>query len=182
MAKDSADIPAAFAVFGTGIIRLGLLGASAGGFYYRDRGHGRCASAGRGCRHSGASAGRGCRRGSASAGRGYRRGSASAGRGHGRSGTTAGGCWGSFTCAGSGRNCIGRVAFLIKARVESVKVLCIEIILRNTQRVAEALEMHDFTLAQELDRIADVRVVDQPKDIVVRKPGFLFSSEILIKI
>ena len=42
------------------------------------------------------------------------------------------------------------------------------------QRFAKPLEMHNFTFPQELERVADIRVVNQPEQIIVAEPGFLF--------
>ena len=56
---------------------------------------------------------------------------------------------------------------LIEARIISVKVLVIEVILNDTQRVTEALEVHDLAFAQELDGIGNVGIVAESKDVVI---------------
>lgn len=39
--------------------------------------------------------------------------------------------------------------------------------------------MDNLPLPQKLDRVAHVRVIHQPQDVVVGHPGFLFGSEVL---
>lgn len=46
-------------------------------------------------------------------------------------------------------------------------------ILYHAQRIAEALEMHDFACTQELDRFAYIRVIDQAQQIVIRRARLL---------
>ncbi len=48
---------------------------------------------------------------------------------------------------------------LIKARVVSVKVLVVEVILYNTQRITEALEVHYLALTEEAYRVGNVAVI-----------------------
>lgn len=55
--------------------------------------------------------------------------------------------------------CFGRTD--VDCRVIGIVVFGVEVFLYNAERFAEALEVYDFTLAQELQRIADIRVVDQ---------------------
>ena len=45
-------------------------------------------------------------------------------------------------------------------------------------RFAEALEMHDFACAQEFERLAHVRVVDQAQQVVVGGAGFLLCCNL----
>ncbi len=59
-------------------------------------------------------------------------------------------------------------------RIVGVVVLCVKVILHNAQRVTESLEMHDLPGPQELERLPDVRVVDQAEKVVVGGSGFLF--------
>lgn len=54
-----------------------------------------------------------------------------------------------------------------------VVIAGIQIFLHIPQGVAETLEMDDFTLAQELDRVAHVRVIDQAQQVVVSCARFL---------
>ena len=46
-------------------------------------------------------------------------------------------------------------------------------LVHDGERVAEALKMHDFPRTQELERLPDVRVVNQPQQVVVSRAGFL---------
>ena len=52
-------------------------------------------------------------------------------------------------------------------------------ILYHTQSVAEALEVHDLTLPQELERLAHIRIIDQAQQIVIRAAGFLFWGDLV---
>lgn len=49
-------------------------------------------------------------------------------------------------------------------------------------RIAEALEMHDFSGAEKLDYIVNIRIIREPEYIVICYAGFLLSSEILRQI
>ena len=55
-------------------------------------------------------------------------------------------------------------------------------ILRDAERVTEALVMNDLTGAQETDRVLHVRVVAQAQNVVIRHAGFLLRGEILIEV
>lgn len=61
----------------------------------------------------------------------------------------------------------------VDCRVVCVVVLCVQIILHDAQRVSESLEMHDLPCPQELERLPDVRVVDQAEEVVVGGAGLL---------
>ena len=52
-------------------------------------------------------------------------------------------------------------------------------ILYDAQRIAEALEMHDFARAQELDRFAYIRVVDQTQQVIVGCAGLLLCCNLV---
>ena len=56
---------------------------------------------------------------------------------------------------------------LVERGIISVKVLVIEVILNDAQRIAEALEVVDLSLAEELDGVADVGIVDEAEDVIV---------------
>lgn len=70
----------------------------------------------------------------------------------------------------------------VKTRVKRIEVFGVQAVLCNPQCISKTLEVDDLALPQEYDRIAHIRVVDQPQDIVIGQPGFLFRSEILVKI
>ena len=55
----------------------------------------------------------------------------------------------------------------IEGRVICVVVLGIQVFLQIAQDIAETLEVYDFPFAQELERIAHIRVVDQAQQVVV---------------
>ena len=62
----------------------------------------------------------------------------------------------------------------IKGRIECIEVLAVQIILDNPERFAESLIMDNFPLSQITDDVADIRVFDQPENVVVSDPRFLF--------
>ena len=51
-------------------------------------------------------------------------------------------------------------AACIKRRIIRIIVLGVEIFLYIAQSLTKALEMHDFTFAQELDRISHIRIIN----------------------
>ena len=57
---------------------------------------------------------------------------------------------------------------LVKAGVERIEILGIEIILSYSQGIAKSLIMHYLTLTQELNRLFYVRVVNKSEYVVVR--------------
>ena len=63
---------------------------------------------------------------------------------------------------------------LIKRGIEGVEILCVQAVGGQAKRFTEALVMHDLSLPQEFDRVAHVRVVAHPEDVVVGRAGFLF--------
>ena len=62
----------------------------------------------------------------------------------------------------------------IERRIPCVVVFRVKVGLNDGKRVAEALKMHDFAFAQELERFAHIRVVDQTKQVVVGRARLLF--------
>ena len=74
------------------------------------------------------------------------------------------------------------VTVLIKSWVKRVEVLGIQSILYVPQGFAETLEVDDLAFTQEADRIADFRILDQTKDVVVGGAGLLFSGHIFMQI
>ena len=61
----------------------------------------------------------------------------------------------------------------VKRRVEGIEVLFVEFILCDAQAFAEALVVDDLALAEELDGLANVGVVDQAQDVVVGRACLL---------
>ena len=65
----------------------------------------------------------------------------------------------------------------IKAGIEVVDVFLIQPFLRQPQRLTEALEVHDLPGPEELDGVADVRVVGKAENVVVGNAGFLLCCD-----
>ena len=61
----------------------------------------------------------------------------------------------------------------IKSRVEGVEILGVKVILGDAEGFTEPLEVDNLPLAEEADRIADLRVLDEAEDVVVGGAGFL---------
>ena len=62
--------------------------------------------------------------------------------------------------------CLRRLSHL-KGRVIRVEITAIGVILRASERIAEALIVNDLALAQELQRIAHVGIVNQTNQVVI---------------
>ena len=67
-------------------------------------------------------------------------------------------------------------AIFIKARVERVEVLFVELVGEDSQVLAEALIVHYLALTQEANRVLDVGIVRKPENVVVSRAGFLFRE------
>ena len=66
------------------------------------------------------------------------------------------------------------VKFLfIKARIHRIKVFAVKPILRDAQRIAKPLIVHDLTLAEVFERLANVGVIDETDEVVVSHARFL---------
>lgn len=52
----------------------------------------------------------------------------------------------------------------------------------GVDRFAETLEVYNFALTQEFDRIAYIGIIRKAQNIVIRFAGFLFGGKILIEI
>ena len=61
----------------------------------------------------------------------------------------------------------------VKSGIESIEILCIQLVVCETKCFSETLEMHDLPRTQEFDYIVDIRVIRQPKDIIIGHSGFL---------
>ena len=64
-------------------------------------------------------------------------------------------------------------AVFIKRRIVGVKILAVEVVLSDSQGIAEALIMHDLPLAKELNGVAYVGIVRQAQNVVVGGACFL---------
>lgn len=73
----------------------------------------------------------------------------------------------------------GFAAAAVERRVAAVEILGIQVVLHLPQCFAETLEVHDFPLPQELDRVADIGVIAQPENVVVGAPCLLLCRHIL---
>lgn len=64
-------------------------------------------------------------------------------------------------------------ALQIEGRVGSVDIALVQLFPEQLGSLAEALEVDDLPLPQELDHVVHIRVIGQPQDVVVRYPCFL---------
>ena len=67
----------------------------------------------------------------------------------------------------------------VKLGIKSVKVLRIKVILNDTQRLTEALEMNKLSLAKELYRLSYVGVVGKTQDVIVGLARLLLCCELI---
>ena len=63
---------------------------------------------------------------------------------------------------------------LVVRGIVSIKVLGIQIVLRNTKGISEALIMHDLTGAKKFDWLPHIRIVAQSQNVVIRGSRLLF--------
>ena len=73
-------------------------------------------------------------------------------------------------------------AIFIKARVAGVEILAVEMVGRDPEAFAETLVVDDLPFPQEFQRIADIRVVDEAEQVVVRCTGLLLGCHILVHV
>jgi len=66
----------------------------------------------------------------------------------------------------------------IECGVECVVVFTVEMILRDAERFTEALEVDNFALSQEFDRVADVRVIDQAEQVIIGLARLLLCRKV----
>lgn len=55
-----------------------------------------------------------------------------------------------------------------------VHVFLIQLIPQELDRLSKALEMDDFSLPQEFDCVVHIRVIAEPKNVVIGRSGLLF--------
>ena len=72
--------------------------------------------------------------------------------------------------------------FPVKRRIDAVIVVAVQMAADLGERFAEALEVHDLPLPQELDGIPHVRVFDQPQKVIIGGPRLLLCAHILKKV
>jgi len=68
----------------------------------------------------------------------------------------------------------------VKAGVPAVEVLFVCFVLCNSKCFAKALIVYDLTLTKEADSIADIGIIDQTENVIVRHPCFLLSCYVII--
>ncbi len=61
----------------------------------------------------------------------------------------------------------------IKRGIERIEIFAVQVLLRDTEGIGEALVVNDLTLAQILDGIAHVGIVGQAKNVVIGHARFL---------
>lgn len=64
-------------------------------------------------------------------------------------------------------------AILVKAGVKRIEILAVETIGGDAQPFAETLIVDDFTLPEKPERLENIRIIDQTKQIVVCGTGLL---------
>ena len=72
--------------------------------------------------------------------------------------------------------------FLVKFRVEIIKIVGIQLILRLFQRFSESLEMDNFPGTQELKRLPYFRLRYHTKQVIINCPCLLLGCQILCQI
>ena len=70
----------------------------------------------------------------------------------------------------------------VKRRIKCVIILAVQTVSDIAQGFAEPLKMHDFPLPEEFDRVAHIRVVGQPEDVVICGARLLFCGQILAQV
>ena len=71
---------------------------------------------------------------------------------------------------------------LIKAGIDGVEILAVQLILRNAEGIAEALVMDDLALAEIFDDVAHVGIVAQAKNIVVGHARLLLGGKVFVEV
>ena len=69
------------------------------------------------------------------------------------------------------------MVLFVKRRVGKVDVFLVHLLLGQTHRLAEALEMDDLPFTQKTDGRDHVRVVHQTQNIVIGGAGFLLCCD-----
>ena len=66
-----------------------------------------------------------------------------------------------------------RAGGTVEFGIAGVEILRVEMILRDAEGIGEPLVMHDLPGAEELDRLSDVGIVDEAKNVVVGRACLL---------
>jgi len=67
---------------------------------------------------------------------------------------------------------------LVEGRIGEINILGIHLFFAKTQALAKALEMDDFPLTQETDDVVHVRIIAEPKNVVIGFSGLLLCCMI----
>ena len=70
----------------------------------------------------------------------------------------------------------------VKAEIECIEVLGVQSILHDPQGFTKPLEVHNLSHAQELDGLADIRILHKAKDVVIGSSRLLLCRHILHQI
>ena len=73
-------------------------------------------------------------------------------------------------------------AILVKGWIAGVEILAVELILCDSECIAEALEMNSLTLAQEPQGISHIGIIYEPDEVVISDTGLLLCRKVLVKI
>ena len=86
-------------------------------------------------------------------------------------------------CGGLFAGFAGLHARSVKAGIEGIEILGIQLLLDTSECFPETLEMHDFSCSQEANGICNLRnILDHSKDVVIGTSGFLLSSQVFEKV
>ena len=78
--------------------------------------------------------------------------------------------------------CRRRIFSHIQSRIHCIDVLLIEAFPQQLQSFSKSLEMYHLSLAQEFDDFIYVRIITEPKNVIICCPGFLLRCQILRQI
>lgn len=71
------------------------------------------------------------------------------------------------------------IKLLVKARVESIEILCVELVGDEAQGFAEPLKVNYLALSEKLDDVAYIGVVDEAENVVIGQAGFLLWHDFI---
>ena len=71
------------------------------------------------------------------------------------------------------------IAVFIKARVPTVEVLFVSLILCDSESFAESLIMHELSFAKKSNSIANVGVINHSEDVVIGNSCFLLCCYVI---
>lgn len=72
----------------------------------------------------------------------------------------------------------GRFTRIIKARIKSIEIFCIQLFLNRTKCLTKTLEMHNFSCPKETDRVSNLRNISyHTEDIIISGACFLLWGD-----